>query len=169
MPAFVAPGGEVDFNKYSIVIAFGDSTITQFAQRNLIWPGGNIGAPLTTARFITHEKQQKGVISPSIITQIINQVHNAHTDYENNIDFVMGSVVWDILADSRGQGTDFGDHASTYTATIDCLLPFAPSKFPTLNLYWKSVTVMHIHQVQQLHIEPVVYMSYSQARDLYLF
>jgi hypothetical protein len=46
MHPFVAPGGEVDFNKYSIFIAFGDSTMGQFAQRNLIWPGGNIGAPL---------------------------------------------------------------------------------------------------------------------------
>jgi hypothetical protein len=46
MHPFVAPGGEEDFNKHSIFIAFGDSTMGQFAQRNLIWPGGNIGAPL---------------------------------------------------------------------------------------------------------------------------
>jgi|Transcript_6086 hypothetical protein len=60
MPAFVAPGGEVDFNKYSIVIAFGDSTITQFAQRNLIWPGGNIGAPLTTDTVHYSREATKG-------------------------------------------------------------------------------------------------------------
>jgi hypothetical protein len=70
MHPFVAPGGEVDFNKYSIVIAFGDSTMGQLAQRNLIWPEGNIGAPLSDyghGSLLARSNERESFLHPSLL------------------------------------------------------------------------------------------------------
>jgi hypothetical protein len=111
----------------------------QIAQRNLLWPvGKTLGHHWLRTRFITREKQRKGIISPSIITQITNQVQNSRTVYGNNIALVMGSGAWDILADSRGQGTDFWDHRRALRQLIVAchshqasLLPWICTKSPS--------------------------------------
>ena len=165
MHPFQAPHGVVDFGQYNVVVAYGDSTMGQFAQRNLIWPGGNIGAPLTT-ETVHYSRERKGVVSPSFLTQITNQVENAREKYGNNIALVMGSGVWDLLADTH---VDKVPTFGTIDKHLRQLISAICTTFPTLDLYWKSVTAMHIHQVQQLDIERVFYMSSSRAYDLYQF
>lgn len=84
------------------------------------------------------------------------------------IAFVVGSGVWDILADDTSQGgVDFTNHLQACRLWVTTIR----QEFPNVDLYWKSMTAMHIHQVAKdmpnwASIKRSYYMSNSRARRL---
>jgi len=167
MKSFVPPHG-IDLGQYDQVVAFGDSTMGHFVGRNLIWPGGNVGAPLNTDT-IRNQIQWKDRITPSMISQIKHYVSDAKRQFPN-VALLVGSGVWDIIADEEGrQGPQFHDHREALRVLVAAIR----MEFPTLDLYWKSHTAMHIHRVADkkdwFHLERVFYMSTSRSYDLYRY
>jgi len=83
---------------------------------------------------------------------------------------VIGSGVWDILADDTSQGgVDFTNHLQACRDWIETIR----REFSTVDIYWKSMTAMHIHQVAAGNpatwatIRRSYYMSTSRAKRLY--
>jgi hypothetical protein len=170
MDNFMAPSTRgIDLSRYDKVLAFGDSTMGNFANHNLgadtniYWPG-NVGAPLnsqTVDQVFLH--QIKGNV-----TLAVRRRTKFHT-----IALLLGSGVWDILADDdlkNQQGPQFKDHR------VACrqLIASIRNEFPVLDIYWKSITAMHIQQVASdkndwFHVDRVFYMSSSRAHDLYRY
>ena len=167
MKPFVPPHG-IDFGQYNQVVAFGDSTMGHFTSRNLVWPGGNVGAPLNTDT-IYNPIHWKDRITPSMLDQIHEYVANAMKQY-SKVALLVGSGVWDIIADEEGrQGSEFHDHRTA----LRLLISEIRQLFPTLDVYWKSHTAMHIHRVSKqkdwFHLKRVFYMSTSRSYDLYRY
>lgn len=166
---FVAPHDRnIDFGQYNRVVAYGDSTMGHFCHRNLIWPAGNIGAPLNT-ETVFYPRERKGITSPSFVEQITHEIKLAREEYGDNIALLMGSGVWDVLSDVKGQGVKFHNHRRALRELIAAIR----EEFPTLDMYWKSVTAMHIHQVASRddwwELTRVFYMSSSRTHDLYRY
>ncbi|CAB9499766.1 expressed unknown protein [Seminavis robusta] len=87
-----------------------------------------------------------------------------------HIALVIGSGVWDILADDEGAG---GQDFSSHLVACEQLILSIRETYPRVALYWKSMTAMHIHAVANeengqdwIYIRRVYYMSNSRARHL---
>jgi hypothetical protein len=168
MDNFVPPQKGIDFSRYDRVLAFGDSTMGNFANHttaltgsnyNIYWPG-NVAAPLNTK-----------TVDQVFLPQIQRTVNHALKNH-NNVAIVLGSSVWDILAadDNFHQGPQFQDHREACRRLIASIR----KTFPSVAIYWKSPTAVHIHQVASdkkdwFHVQRVFYMSSSRAHDLHRY
>jgi hypothetical protein len=160
MDNFVPPQG-IDLSRYDQVLAFGDSTMGNFANHNrghsnMYWPG-NVWAPLNAQ-----------TVDQVFLDQIKGNVTRSYTKF-HNVALLLGSSVWDILANDLNQGPQFQDHR----ASCRRLIASIREEFPSLEIYWKSGTAMHIHRVADMndwfHLGRVFYMSSSRAHDLYRY
>lgn len=171
MENFLPPRDKINLGQYDKVICYGDSTmgnLVSVGRPNLVWPAGNVGAPLNT-ETIRNPRTRDGKTFPSMLTQIKSLV-TAMTKQYNNVALLIGSGVWDIIADDEGkQGPQFHDHRTA----LRQLIVEIQQAFPNLPIYWKSHTAMHIHQVADkkdwYHLERVFYMSSSRSYDLYRY
>jgi hypothetical protein len=153
---------------YDRVFGFGDSLIRQFFEKrsvhryyepnmNLL---KNIGAPLDSA---TVERQFLMKLRPHLI--LIAQEAGIR---KNSTDaLVIGSGVWDVLSQKVVQGRDFQDHLRAAALFVETL----KKEFPGLQLYWKSMTALQVHQLLNVkdgtHIGRVYYLSESRSKKLY--
>ena len=187
---FVQPNSErtIDLGQYDRVVVCGDSLFGQFASQNNnhltlkqnMYKSENVHAPLNSktivAHFVNHIREdikevykdleeERGVSFGSSDTDLSDRV------IANNnvrIALVVGSGVWDILADDNfNSGVDFENHAQACRDLISSI----QQEFPQVEIYWKSMTAMHVHSVSAVknwsRIKRVFYMSNSRARRLY--
>ena len=167
MEPFVPPCC-ANLGQYDQVVAYGDSTMGHFVGRNLIWPAGNVGAPLNTDT-VQNPRETNGKVHPSVVTEIGTHVTRARKQY-NRTALIVNSGVWDIIADDEAkQGPQFLDHRKACRQLIAAIR----LEFPDIDLYWRSHTAMHIHRVADkkdwYHLDRVFYMSTSRSYDLYRY
>lgn len=150
---------------YDRVFGFGDSLIRQFFQKKsrtgyepTMQLLKNIGAPLDST---TLERHFLGKLRPHLLAQEAGMKKNS-TDA-----LVLGSGVWDVMAQKLLQGYNFEDHLRAVTLYIQAI----KTEFPGLQLYWKSMTALHVHELLNvqdgMQIERVLYLSESRSKKLY--
>lgn len=184
---FQAPNrnGQIDLSRYTKVVVLGDSLLGQFVCaendrpslehcatfRPNVWKGNLIQASLHLGTleqpFLS---RARGDLQK--VLGMLNTATTTNVQQNNNprVALVVGSGVWDILADDTSQGgIDFANHLQACRQLIVTLR----DEFPNINIYWKSMTAMHIHQVAKdmpnwASIKRSYYMSNSPARKLYI-
>ena len=169
METFVPPSG-VDLTRYEQVVAIGDSTMKHFVehnQPNMFWPG-HVGGALSSRTVDKPFSRPNKMMNPSFLSQIQSQVTSTREKF-GNVALLMGSGVWDILADDVIQGSEFQDHR----VAVRLLITSVRQMFPDIDLYWKSHTAMHVHRVADQNdwreMRRVFYMSTSRSYDLYRY
>jgi hypothetical protein len=169
METFVPPSG-IDLTRYEQVVAIGDSTMKHFVehnQPNTFWPG-HVGGALSLETVDKPFPRTNKMMNPSFLSQIQSHVTSTREKFRN-VALLMGSGVWDILADDVIQDPEFQDHR----AAVRLLITSVRQEFPDIDLYWKSHTAMHVHRVADQNdwqqVRRVFYMSSSRSHDLYQY
>lgn len=176
---FQKPKQVVDLANFDKVILHGDSVMDGFGShkhtilRSNIYTNGIWEA--------LHSKSWEVFASGAgdAINQVINDLRKnvaaSSKKVPLKIGLVMGSGVWDILADEKGQGMEFEDHRKAMRLLISRVQETCSNvQDADVTLIWKSMTSVHPHVVvikgnRKGAFHRIKYMSSRRSEDLYKF
>jgi hypothetical protein len=140
--------------------------------RQAILEKGRIKGSTREGELLPRDDQGKVIFSLNHLRTIqgLPEIIPANDDLKRRLKLavVLGSGVWDILADDEAAGgQDFEDHL----VACEQLILSVRETHPGVTIYWKSMTAMHNHVVAKhnptwQNIKRIYYMSNSRARRL---
>ena len=152
----------ISLSQYDNVISFGDSMMELFVK-------GDAGFYRNRTTFKRNIFQP---INNETLDRALYHLSLFHDEQlkRPNVALVLGSSIWDIIADYTTQA---GPNYDSHMTAIRDYIGRVREKYPTVPLYWKSPSALHIHVVQascfrrETCIKGTRYMSESRSRRLY--
>ena len=151
---------KIDLSKYHTIISFGDSVMMQFVRR--------FKKPEFWSNNMHYQKNMIQCLSNSssdavTAMQKFNQWHgpliqNITVQHNQSVAVIIGSAVWDAM---RGcVRSDFDGHRTTIRQFVSALR----TKYPLIDLYWKSPSALMLHRRGTLEdvIDNALYLQQSR-------
>lgn len=149
----------IDLSKYDILIPQGDSMMREFFRQTFY-------QDTFCERHINFTDCKHPLSSPgdvSVFINFFNQHHQSTMEFavasNKTIAFITGSGIWDLAYGwLSADMTKHLDAISEYITTIR-------TQYPSLDIYWKSPSPMHLHRRGR---PPFSMTSYITAKNLYV-